>query len=442
MKQYKNIEDARVSILEAVNLGLLIENIKPLTMQGTSTKKHLIKLQNENQLTSMVSVSTAIFETKQIQNIDEQLKKFTNEATNAILDQGVKASIVYAFECIERQRQTEITESALSTLDTLVALSESDIKNSVRAGKLNPFRTLPFVTNIIESCKIVEDDVVETNETVVSHPVSYIEESEGGVFFRSGDKVYCINESGIRETSAPSESFSYLSSIVESLTYADNKLSYVHESLGSFEIDSKGLRRKSSDGIFESFDAYAFTNKMSTIVESMSYRDGVVGRRDRKANIAVCDALVAVSENFSNVAQLDNVFEAVNKRSGDKVLFVCNENNYHVLTVQSIRQAKIVESFTDIRDAIALFDKKVGVNLSEQLSELVAEAVSDDAQKVKDITECKELIKGLNEQKVDLEKEISECKNEEIREEFVDTLKLVEQTIIETQTKIQELTSI
>lgn len=440
MKQFTNIEEARLAILTSVNFGELVENFKPTTMQGHNIKTEFTNLISENSVSSVFGLSRAIEYADRYSTIEEQLKTFKQDATERMNENLLTSQLVYTFESIANvQRNSIVRDRALVVLDEMVAMSESEIKASVRAGKLNPFRSLPCIPLIIEACAINTASGVDTADVKVSHPISYIEESTEGIHFRSGERVYLVNENGIQETVCPNQKFLYVSSIVEAMEFDTDHFKFSHPQLGDFKISENGIERKNTEEVFESMSNTEFTKKMSLVIEGFGIKADVSGNATKAELTKTCDAILALSENFDGVAELDNVFEAVNKSTGDKALLLNNNTNFHILMVESKRQAKIVESFTDIREALSRFETKVGVNLCEQFTNEINEAVSTDAAITESISEHQDLLNKLVERKEAVEKEISDTDDEEVKEEFTATLQAIEVAIVETKESMRKV---
>ena len=106
---------------------------------------------------------------------------------------------------------------------------------------------------------------------------------------------------------------------------------------------------------------------------------------------------------------------------------------------KSLKQARIIEGFVNVKDAIRVFEKKTGYDLSSQLVDQIAEGEKADEEKAKEIKEQKDLLVKLEAQEKEVAEEIKKAKDEEIKEEFNSTLILIQQTIVETKNELDEL---
>lgn len=429
--KHENIEKAKFDILESLNIGSKIEGIAPLTMQGSQLKANLIKSFNEGAMDTVIGVSNAIFESSKLQAIDEQVYSFAHNCSEAILNSGLKAKLVYAFECIQNKNEDVIIGSARKTYDSLVVLEEAEIKSAIRAGALTPFRTLPFVKEIIESAKIVATDVVESDVIVAKHPVTYAEVFEGALFFRNGNKVYAMNENGMVESNSPSPKFAYISGIVEALAFdsKNNTFAFEHETLGKFQISENGLAKANEEGAYEVLENSEFIKSMNMIIESQNLI-GKTGSTSAKAQRSTADALIAIAENFKSISVADNIIECYNKKNGNRVILVDNADKFHVAVVESVRLPKIVESFNNIKDALVVFEAKTGFDATNMCAHIIEKCETEDAEKRDAIAEQRSLVEELNTRRDTLIESIETSEGEQ-KAKLQAVLEGVDQLIVE-----------
>lgn len=429
--KHENIEKAKFDILESLNIGSKIESIAPLTMQGSQLKANLIKSFNEGAMDTVVGVSNAIFESSKLQAIDEQVYSFAHTCSEDIVNAGLKAKIVYAYECIQNKNEDVIIGSARKTYDALVVLEEAEIKSSIRAGVLNPFRTLPFVKEIIESAKIISTDVVESDVIVAMHPVTHTEVFEGALFFRNSNKVYAMNEKGMVESNAPSSKFAYISGIVESLDFnsKNNTFAFEHETLGKFQISESGLARENSEGSYEILENAEFIKSMNMIIESQNL-SGRTATNVAKSQRSTADALIAIAENFKSISVADNIIECYNKKNGNRVILVDNTDKFHVAVVESVRLPKIIETFTNIKDALAVFEAKTSFDATNMCAHIIEKCEIESSEKKEAIAEQRSLVEELQTRRDTLIESIETSESEE-KDKLQAVLEGVDQLIVE-----------
>lgn len=233
----QNINTARQSILENVNLGSIIENFEPISMQGTALKKSLVESLNAKGLHTITAVTDVIVECNSLRHIDANAFVVAESLTSAIKD-SIKAKMVYCFETLSNTTNT-LSENLKAKLEQLIVLEDAEIVNSIRSGSLLPFRSINAVNFLIESVKLDTEESSTGAIHEASQPVSYYEINEAGTtFVRLRNRVIGFKDNLIFEANSPSHKFSFMSSIVESMKWSAEREVFVinHNELGQFTV--------------------------------------------------------------------------------------------------------------------------------------------------------------------------------------------------------------
>ena len=445
----QNINTTRQTILENVNLGTIIENFEPISMQGTALKKSLVESLNDKKLFTITALTDVIVECNALRHIDSNAFVVAESVTNAIKD-SMKAKIVYCFETLGT-RQNSLTENLKAKLEQLVILEDAEIINSIRSGSLMPYRSIGAVNFLIESVKLDTDESSTSAMHEAYHPVSYYEINEADTtFVRLHNRVIGMKENLIFEANSPSPKFSFMSSIVESMTWSPDSEAFLveHAELGTFTVSENMITRKAkgSDEIVESSDAKAFVSELSMIVEAKA--NNSISRNVLNEQKHFIDAIVAIKENINHIALTDNIVIVETKASGDKFALIVNENvgGAAVCTLKSNRLPNILEQFGDIRNALKVLESKSGFNATSFVTDKLQVLESADAQKVSNANAMKSVVEALIAKETSIIAMITEAKAETNRntgkiEKLNEALSVTRGLINEQNNKLAQILS-
>ena len=189
----QNINTARQTLLETINVGQILENFNPVSMQGSAFKKHLLEANNEQKLQTITGLTDMIFECNKARHIDAAAFQIAEQMSEHLSD-NIKAKLIYCYESLQTSKSNSLLESLMTKIDSLIVLEDAEIVNSIRSGSLNSYKSISAVGFIIESVAIKSTNVSETATHEAYHPISYIEVNESGVaFIRFIDCKYLIH---------------------------------------------------------------------------------------------------------------------------------------------------------------------------------------------------------------------------------------------------------
>lgn len=440
----KNIESARKTILENLNIGQILENFKPLSMKGSSTKSQLVTLFNNGRLNNLSAITDMIVECHNMMHVDQNAYEIS-ETLSEKLTNDIIAKLVFCHEDLSSKPTNVIIENALNVIDTLVTLNEDQIVNSIRTGALNAFRNFNSVQFVIESCKIVTENSAESNQHVAYRPVSYVETINENTFIRLGNNVLLLNNSNVFVTKSPSPKFNFMSSIVEQMKYdqVNEQFSVEHDSLGQFIVSESAISRKSAqDKEFEQYTPQALVEAMSLIVESKGFTS--VNRREINEQQQFVDALVALYENFDKVAILDQCIIVENKLTNEKFTMLVHENTPYVGVLKSTRFPNVVEKFANVVEALNKLKKRSGYDAKHFFVKdiVIFETLSETT--TKQVEALQSVVEALDVKRKEVVKLINEERNGEIRvpekaKLLAETLQTIDAMIVEQETAIAEI---
>lgn len=436
---YTNIENIRMELLESLGFGSMIEKLAPISMKGSQFKHRLVEGFNKESYTKIKNISESLLSAVKFRENDNAVDVFLTEASNKFKDLGIKSSLVYSFEIIESLRsESQITLGALKTLDSLVVKESNEIVESIRSGALNAYRSLPTIENVIGLTKIVESDKYDGVDYEINTPISYIEETSNANCFRIGNYVFAINENGVARVNSPSAKFTYLSGIVESLIKEGESFKAISEDLGTFILSENKVELVKEGEEAVELDLQKYIKEQSMVMEAK--QDRLTEAKKEKTR-GFIDAIVALKENFNSLAILDNVKVVKNKRLNESFIFVVNENNYNILSVDSKRYVNLNESYDRISEAIKRFETITNVNLNKSYIGLLAEEVKQDETKEALISEQQEILQGLVDKSNSIKEAISVSKNADKIKALQEALELTSKFIDEQTDQLNTLLS-
>lgn len=439
----QHIENARLQLMESVNIGQLLEEFKPSSMQGSTIKKTLIENFNSGKINSVQSLAHIVYECNELRHVDNNAFRLS-ETVSEKLASSIKNQMIFCFESLNKMSNTNITESAKNVLESLIQLDESEIKNKIRAGALNPYKSISSVRFVIESTVIKSDDSEKGSIYEAYTPVSYVESINESTYIRLGNKVIALNENSLFLTKSPNTKFSYMSSIVEALKYNRENESFdiKHPDLGEFMIGEAGIQRKKlgSDELLTESNQELIEN-LSLIIETKG--SNAVTRRRILEQKEFVDGLISLQENYDNIAQLDNSVVVDNKQTNEKFALIVHENKAFVGVLKSTRFPNVFESFSNINEALNFMQKRSGYDAKQFFTHEVAlfESLSEkqeiEAKALRNVVEKLEAKRGELETLISEEKSAANPVNEKIQM-FKESLSQLNGMIVEQKQNLQE----
>lgn len=427
--------EKRVKVFESINLGQLLESTKATTIAGDKLHSFLVENHNSQKLNSvsaMLSVASHCAASK-----DANMINVGSVVVESIKD-SIDARLIYCLESVLQLHtfdQNSLAKQLAERLETIIEMEDvNEQLNAIRSGALASFKT---VTNLVDW--VHEAAKVKTNEVVSEdvyhrafHPITYIEEGQQNeIVLKLGNKVFAIGESFVHETVSTSPKFSYLSSIVENLTFDHNENVFIHtdEKLGQFKINESGVYRN-TDMIVEAFDQATFIKEMGIICESLSSNQNEAYR-----NQQVVDAMLSIQHNYSNIVLADNILMVENLRNNEKyAVIVANENASFVSTISSLRYPQTTVKFKRVDEAIEFVKQRSGFDGSEFFTKYISEQHASDASSTMISEKYNDILETLESKEQDIKNKITEAKSE-LR---FNKVKVLEESLIMTQSLIIE----
>lgn len=404
----KNILETKQNVINAINIGSILENHKPTSINGQECVKNIIE-NFSNYSNSVGGVLYMRGRLNQYAHVDKALYEMVTKIDEKLNENSFDVKLVYCHENLSTIKNTLAT-STCKVLEKLASVDINEAKNQIRNGALNVgVGSFSVLSTIIEEAKLKLDDHQEIGEEFnVRTPITYVEESNGSVYMRLGNKVYSIlPTSDVVESNSPSPKFSYISSVLENLVTYDNSdktFVYKNENL-KVKIGEHNIKRfldNKQVGVYE--NSVEFAKNMSFINESKN-----ISTSQKSQLNEITDALISIKENFSDISQADNFLIIENKRTNEKFAIGNVENKFHVIVLESLRVPNVMETFSTATQAVTDIYKKSKYDARGFFAENLMLEEKQDQQAVKKYNTQKEIVEGIEEKIKRVDKYINEA---------------------------------
>ena len=394
----KNLEAFQHEFVDKIKPIDLLENAKPLTTSGLFFKDSWLKfLKNEGKF-NFTLANKFLSEAYKLSN-DAEINKLYKIVYEAFNENRFKSVISLVAESTAYMSESSVNDIMRKRVNDVLGCNENEVQSKLRNGYLDNFANTLNITELIKETR-KNDKVVKTNESKVYHPISYVETNENFAYFRVGRYVFRTNENVFETTNIPSERFKYLSDIVEFADFNYEKETFTFNTeFGKFNIAENGIKQDIGEGELIKLTTEEFINKSKVVIES---KYASVGSRPKlEMNSRLADAIVSISENIEEIADLDNFYVIETKHMNEKILIGKPNKNSIVAVESSKRYPAGIKQFKTLSEAIKEVHKLTGVDVSENF----------EADLIKESDVSAKFSKKISKQKVfieSLEKELTE----------------------------------
>lgn len=359
---------------------------------------------------------------------------FVREAQNVRYDDGVNHVLENVCEIINNNKVSwqlaTVCESiygnnasynylnrnaAKQTEDLLEGKSEEEVVKYIKAGALKNVMWCESIRQVVKSVYESTHTVI-TDEYAATKPVSYIEESDGNIFFEVCGHIYKINGENIDEanSSEVSREFIECSQLVESgiaqfdgdnLIVKVGNTEYVIESVNEGEECKTCCKRKTKKGeevkeqSFENVDALREHNRL--VVSSLQ-------PQHRPSTARVLEQIAKCWENFNHFSILDNTQIILTKN--DKFLIIENKANAFAMSLGS-NHTNAWKINTNIVETLDFIKSKTNIDIKKDYAKNIEEAFNNRSEEEK-----KQLQESIEKEALEARKK----KVQELTEKFKD----------------------
>ena len=345
---------------------------------------------------------------KEAQNCmyDGGIVNVVNTISDVIDENRISWQLATACEAINANRSSYnyLNRNAASTVEKLLEQNEENVVKYIKAGALKSVMFCEAFRNIVNGV-FTDCQTIVTEEYTATHPVSYVEESEGKKYFEVLGNIYAIEGSEIKEAKASEVSgdFLVISRLLESgnarfdANADENGRLTVDTPLAVYEIyvdeDCKKCTRtskpkhttdKDTDGKDIKTESITFSNEYE-LREHNRLVVGATGYNQRNRVAELLEGIARAYEHFENFMLLDNT--QIIESKNDKFVVIENAENAYAYLLSSNHNTGWKLN-TTIVEAINFIKKKTNLNIAKDYKSNVDEQIKKtEAEKAQQIEE-------------------------------------------------------
>lgn len=374
----------------------------------TQTGSALLNNYRKYLLTNESSCSLINNFLKEAQNCmyDGGIVNVVNTISDVIDENRISWQLATACEAINANRSSYnyLNRNAASTVEKLLEQNEENVVKYIKAGALKSVMFCEAFRNIVNGV-FTDCQTIVTEEYTATHPVSYVEESEGKKYFEVLGNIYAIDGSEIKEAKASEVSgdFLVISRLLESgnahfdANADENGQLTVDTPLAVYEIyvdeDCKKCTRTSKPKHTPDKDTEGKDIKTESITFNNEYElrehnrlvVGATGYNQRNRVAELLEGIARAYEHFENFMLLDNT--QIIESKNDKFVVIENAENAYAYLLSSNHNTGWKLN-TTIVEAINFIKKKTNLNIAKDYKSNVDEQIKKtEAEKAQQIEE-------------------------------------------------------
>lgn len=356
-------------------------------------------------LVSEANVSVNLMNSlKQYEWLDS-IKESITEINNFLQENYMSFEVNNVLNNINKTNDSAFYETAVKKLTEIKALSESEIRESLKYS-MDSLTWIPEIKYLIKKCNLLEGNISDDKNANITRKYSPVLEHEGLTYFYLSGNVYAIKENKIQtiDPKTMGALFLTLISVTENFKFNSDSIKYYKN---NNTIEYK---------LNESGPIFKFNNKEIEVSEPNDIRNFLLNNGSMRINeTSELDMIVKAFENIDNFTELDFVdsIDSKFKKGLTTNVIRLGENIYinHVDTEMRINKIVEAESATK---AIELVKEYVNYDISSSLVDLLEGEQKEVAIKEAKKNSLFDRIQFLNEKRSYLNS--LNLKNPEIKE--------------------------
>ena len=346
------------------------------------------------------------------------VNSFVKDAAQHTYDNGVNEALTQVVEYINenkaswalasaceninnnRSSYNYINRNAAKQVEKLLEMDEENVVKYVKSGALKNVMFCEAFRNIAKQIFKESPMVEATADYTKTTPVSFVESVGDGLCFAIEGKIYKIDDDkNITESTANevSNTFRVISTILESNNTTIDGHSITVKA-GNSEYTISEENKVVREGKEMTAAQLREHNRLILMTANPRYRNQLAG---------VLEGIALIAENYSNIANMDNV--SIYQTKNDKFIVIEGANKLYASLIASNRHPQWTINENAV-DALSFIKTKTNVNISENYSDMVKshiEAVSESEQET--------IKQELHEQKLQSYKERIEMLTEKFK---------------------------
>lgn len=346
------------------------------------------------------------------------VNSFVKDAAQHTYDNGVNEALTQVVEYINenkaswalasaceninnnRSSYNYINRNAAKQVEKLLEMDEENVVKYVKNGALKNVMFCEAFRNIAKQIFKEAPMVEATADYTKTTPVSFVESVGDGLCFAIEGKIYKIDDDkNITESTANevSNTFRVISTILESNNTTIDGHSITVKA-GNSEYTISEENKVVREGKEMTAAQLREHNRLVLMTANPRYRTQLAG---------VLEGIALIAENYSNIANMDNV--SIYQTKNDKFIVIEGSDKLYASLLASNRHPQWTINENAV-DALSFIKTKTNVNISENYSDMVKshiEAVSESEQET--------IMQELHEQKLQSYKERIELLTEKFK---------------------------
>ena len=300
------------------------------------------------------------------------VNNFLNEAKNYLYDSAVyeavskvkgvldenKVSWALATACESINANTSKynylnRQCAEHVMNLLEGRDERQVVAYIKAGALKGDMFCESIRNIVKGVYKDQVVVIESSGYKLTHPVSYVEESNGNTYFAVGKRMFSmnsefqLNEVHQGEKTGVSPKFGFINETLDQMTYDGNgTFSYCFEGTKpvEYQISEDSVITRLYEGNEEDMSLAAFRENNRMYLNTVN-----PARRNQVARLLEGIALVA--ENYESIVLVEEV-SYVTTSKGKQFMIIEGENAVNFTLLYSPTQAPFTKNYESIVECL------------------------------------------------------------------------------------------
>ena len=346
------------------------------------------------------------------------VNSFVKDAAQHTYDNGVNEALTQVVEYINenkaswalasaceninnnRSSYNYINRNAAKQVEKLLEMDEENVVKYVKNGALKNVMFCEAFRNIAKQIFKESPMVEATADYTKTTPVSFVESVGDALCFAIEGKIYKIDDDkNITESTANevSNTFRVISTILESNNTTIDGHSITVKA-GNSEYTISEENKVVREGKEMTAAQLREHNRLVLMTANPRYRNQLAG---------VLEGIALIAENYSNIANMDNV--SIYQTKNDKFIVIEGADKLYASLIASNRHPQWTINENAV-DALSFIKAKTNVNISENYSDMVKshiEAVSESEQET--------IMQELHEQKLQSYKERIEILTEKFK---------------------------
>lgn len=398
-----HISNIRENVLRNIGFSQVVENMQPKTINGNDVKTYLVEAVNAGKFCTVSAILNGLNVINGGSQFDNALMHASENITEQLNEHSFNAKLVHVAECIDSSKHNEFAKAALTKLDALAQMSVNEALESIRSGYLTQFvATYPQVKLLIDESAIKTS---ATNESTADYAVKspFTITSNKGTFVKIHNKIYGFNNTNVVETSAPSEQFNYLTSVLNEVNYddLDKSFTFEHQAIGTVKATSHSIELNES-----AYSINNFSKQAKRMLESKYYNNP----RLESLSKQLIDGCVMLAEHLNDVTKVDNVIVVDKVATNETFAMFKLPSATYVATVKSVRYPQVLEAFENPNDAITFLKKRSGYDATEFLAEILATFNEHSKEQSAFISEQLDIVNAIQSKVQEIENMLVEAK--------------------------------